>query len=108
MFQVVKGHLFQGKTGQKRALCDADVPNGIHPHSPRPSGARKVFTCLKKQHSEHNFCMKYVVETLTNRKARMSAGSKNSWMWVRSSMPMPVKNKDFPGESMSASTGDRA
>ena len=49
MFQIVKRHLFHRNTEQKHALlCDADSPNGIHPHNPRPSGIRKVFTCLKK------------------------------------------------------------
>ena len=49
MFQIVKRHLFHRKTEQKHALlCDADAPNGIHPHNLRPSGTRKVFTCLNK------------------------------------------------------------
>ena len=41
--------MFQRKTEQKHALlCDADARNGIHPHNLRPSGTRKVFTCLNK------------------------------------------------------------
>ena len=101
MFQIVKRHLFHRKTEQKHALlCDADAPNGIHPHNLRPSGTRKVFTCLNKTtlkttHEPQGKDVDWIQKQL-------DVSEELEWASERS-LPTPVKNENLPGEFMSTS-----